>query len=207
MLVRRPGRRYRELAFLNRGLDISLTDERRPARSRSARFRFSGGVRDFVAFLDEQAEGLVPPDVLGFEREEPRMAGTMEVALRWCGSRQERVHSFANCRPTPAGGTHTMGLRDGLAAAVNAYARERRLLTPADPDLSTDRIGEGLTAVVSVKLDHPEFEGAMRDRLGNTAVRACVGQAVQEHLGQWLERHPEQAAAVIGRITQGTRRD
>lgn len=199
--------RFKELAFLNRDLDISLTDERRPVESRSTRFRFPGGPRDFVAFLDEHAGALVHPDVVGFEQEEPPIAGTVEVALRWSHSRKQRVRSFANCRPTPGGGTHETGFRDGVAAAVNAYVRERRLLAAADPDLSTDQIGEGLTAVVSVNLDRPEFEGAIRDRLGNVAVRACVGQAVQEHLTRWLEEHPEEAAAVIDRIVRAARRD
>ncbi|MDJ0345375.1 hypothetical protein QMK19_21295 [Streptomyces sp. H10-C2] len=199
--------RFRELAFLNRDLDISLTDKRCPAESRLVRFRFPGGVRDFVAFLDEQAAAPVHPDIIGFEREDPRMAGTMEAALRWHGSGEERVRSFANSRPTPAGGTHVLGFHDGVGAAVHAYARERRLPTGTDPDLSTDRIGEGLAAVVSVKLEHPEFEGSKRGVLGNAMVRACVGQAVQEHLGRWLEEHPEQAAAVIDRIIQGARGD
>ncbi|MDQ0840680.1 hypothetical protein [Streptomyces sp. V1I6] len=133
------------------------------------------------------------------------MEGTMEVALRWCESLAERVRSFTNSRPTPEGGTHLAGFRDGVSAAVNAYARENELLTAADPDLSADRIGEGLTAVVSVKLDRPEFPGATMGRLGNTAVRACVAQAVREHLGRWLEGHPEHAVAVVGRIVQGAR--
>jgi DNA gyrase subunit B len=113
--------RFRELAFLNRGLGISLTDGRPPGGSRSVRFRFPGGARDFVAFLDAQAEAPVHPDVIGFEQEEAAMAGAVEVALRWCGSREERVRSFANSQPTPDGGTHAAGFRDGVAAAVNAY--------------------------------------------------------------------------------------
>ncbi|MFD0345589.1 hypothetical protein ACFQ0M_04845 [Kitasatospora aburaviensis] len=86
------------------------------------------------------------------------MEGTVEVALRWCDSREERVASYANSRPTLSGGAHEVGFRDGLAAAVNAYAREQQLLTPADPDFTPAQLGAGLTAVVSVKLDHPEFE-------------------------------------------------
>ncbi|MFJ2810559.1 ATP-binding protein [Kitasatospora sp. NPDC087271] len=199
--------RFRELAFLNRDLDISLTDERCPVEPRSVRFRFPGGARDFVAFLDEQEGAPVHPDIIDFEREDLRMAGTVEVALRWSGSREEQVRSFANSRPTTGGGSHVVGFRDGVAAALNAYARERLLLTATDPDLSADQIGEGLTAVVSVKLDDPEFQGAIRDVLGNTAVRACVGQAVQEHLGRWLEEHPERAAAVLDRIVEAARRD
>ncbi|WP_405817080.1 ATP-binding protein [Streptomyces sp. NBC_01390] len=195
--------RFRELAFLNRALDISLIDRRRPDESRSARFRFPGGARDFVAFLDTGTAAPVLTETIAFELEDPRMAGTVEVALRWCDSHEERLRSFANSRPT-AGGTHELGFRDGVVAAVNAYARER-LLTDTEPGLDADRIGEGLTAVVSVKLDHPEFEGSTRGVLGNPQVRTCVGQAVQEHFGTWLEEHPEQASALVGRM-QGTRR-
>ena len=198
--------RFRELAFLNQGLGISLTDARPPGEPRSVRFRFPGGARDFVAFLDAPAGTPVHPDVIAFEWEDLRMDGTAEVALRWCTSRDERVRGFANSHPTPGGGTHVVGFRDGAAAAINAYARERHLLTDADPDLSADRIGEGLTGVVSVKLDHPEFEGATRGVLGNVAVRSCVRETVREHLGRWLEGHPELAAAIVGRIVPDTRR-
>ncbi len=197
--------RFRELAFLNRDLDISLTDKR-PSEPRSVRFRFPGGVRDMVTFLDQHAGPFVHQDVIGFEREDPRMARTMEVALRWRDCGQEQVRGYANCRPTPGGGTHVVGLRDGVGAAVNAYARERRLLTATDPDFAADRIGEGLAAVVSVKLEQPEFEGSTRGVLGNAAVRACVRDTVLEHLSNWLEEHPQQAADVIDRIIQGTRR-
>ncbi|WP_328835665.1 ATP-binding protein [Streptomyces europaeiscabiei] len=195
--------RFRELAFLHRRLDISLTDERSPRESPSERFRFPDGTRDFVTFLDTRSEPPVHQDVIGLEREDPRMAGAVEVAMRWCGGREEQIRSFANSRPTHEGGTHVAGFWDGVAAAVNAYARRRRLLTAADPDLGTERIGEGLTAIVSVKLDHPEFTGATRSLLGGAAVRACVAEAVGEHLGTWLETHPEEAAAVVGRIVRG----
>lgn len=196
--------RFRELAFLNRDLDITLTDERSPGEIRSLRFRFPGGPRDFVAFLDARSRPPVHPDVIGFEREDPRMAGTAEVALRWCAGDEEQVQSFANSRPTPGGGTHVAGFRDGLTAALNAYARRRRLLTATDPDLGADRIGEGLTAVVSVKLDQPQFLGATRAQLGDTAVRTGVAEAVREHLDSWLEAHPEQAVAVVRRMLQGS---
>ncbi|WP_328792046.1 MULTISPECIES: DNA gyrase subunit B [unclassified Streptomyces] len=191
---------FRELAFLNRGLDVSLTDERPPGGPQTARFRFLGGVRDFVVSLRARAGAHVHTDVIGFEREDPRMAGTMEVALGWCGSRAERVRSFANSMATPYGGTHEAGLREGAAAALDAYARARGLLTAAEPGLGADRIGRGLTAVVSVKLDHPEFVGATRGELGNSPVRACVAEAVREHLGAWLEQNPGQAVAVVTEI-------
>ncbi|WP_229911255.1 DUF664 domain-containing protein [Streptomyces aurantiogriseus] len=161
------------------------------------------GPRDFVAFLDAQSGAPVHPDVIGFEREDQRMAGTVEAALRWCDSPGERVRSFANSRPTREDGAHVAGLRDGVAAAVNAYVRERQLLTAADPDLAADRIGEGLTAVVSVKLDRPEFLGATHGVLGGAAVRGCVAEAVREHLSRWFEEQPERAEAAVGRILQG----
>jgi DNA gyrase subunit B len=197
--------RFRELAFLNRGLDISLSDERSAGECRSERFHSPGGARDFVLLLGEGrgTGALAQTDVIGFEREDPRMAGAVEVALQWRDSDEERVRTYANSRPTPEGGTHAQGFRDGVAAAVNAYARQRRLLTSADADLGADCIGKGLTAVVSVKLDQPGFRGATCAELDNTEARFCVEEAVREHLGMWLERHPEQAAAVIGRRRAG----
>ena len=205
--------RFRELAFLNRGLVISLTDQRPQGGSRSVRLQFPGGARDFLAFLvaragkaEGKAEAPVHPDVIGFEREDPRMAGTVEVALRWYYSPGERVRSFANSSPTPCGGTHETGFRDGVAAALSAFARERQLLEAADADVGADRIGGGLTAIVSVKLDCPEFEGATRGVLGGGAVRACVAEAVRAHLGTWLEEHPERAMAVVSRITGLTKK-
>ncbi|MEU9882275.1 DNA gyrase subunit B [Streptomyces phaeochromogenes] len=198
--------RFRQVAFLNRGLGISLTDERPAGEARALLFRFPDGVRDFVAALDAEAGAAVPPDVIGFEREDPRMAGTMEVALLWTGSGQERIVGFANSRATREGGTHLDGFRDGVAAAVIAYARERGLPT-ADLDPRDDRIGRSLTAVVSVKLDRPEFLGATRGLLGNTEVRNCVREAVREHLGNWFEEDPERAAEFVDRIGRGVHED
>ncbi|MFF2785647.1 ATP-binding protein [Streptomyces sp. NPDC058049] len=197
--------RFRELAFLNQGLEISLTDLRRPDEPRSVRLRSPGGTRDFVDFLDGHTAASTPMDTIAFEREDPRMAGVMEVAFRWCSCPDERVQSFANSRPT-IGGAHAVGFRDGMVAAITAYAREQGVLTPTDPDFGADRIGEGLTAVVSVKLDRPKFEGSTRGVLGNSEVRDCVGQAIQDHLGRWLKEDPDRAAAVIDQIVQRARR-
>ncbi|MCZ4509677.1 ATP-binding protein [Streptomyces sp. ActVer] len=198
--------RFRQVAFLNRGLGISLTDERPAGGARAVSFRFPEGVRDFVAALDAETGSGVQPDVIGFEREDPRMAGTMEVALLWTGSRQERIVGFANSRASREGGAHVDGFRDGVAAAVVAYARERGLPT-ADLDPHDDRICRSLTAVVSVKLDHPEFLGATRGLLGNSEVRDCVGEAVREHLGNWFEEEPERAAGFVGRIVRCIHQD
>ncbi|WP_235438954.1 hypothetical protein [Streptomyces yangpuensis] len=107
----------------------------------------------------------------------------------------------------PYGKFNEEPIRPELEHAVTAYAREQGLLRPTDPDIGADRIGAGLTAVVSVKLDRPDFEGATHGVLGNSEVRDCVGQAVQDHLGRWLKEDPERAAAVIDQIVQGARRD
>ncbi|WKD35206.1 ATP-binding protein [Streptomyces xanthophaeus] len=188
--------RFRELSFLNRQLDITLTDDRDPAAPRAVRFRFPGGPRDYIA---EQSAPL-HPDVIGFEREYSEMEGIVEVALRWCDCSDERIASYANSRPTTGGGTHELGFRDGLAAALTAFAREQQLLSPSDPEFTPTQLGAGLTAVVSVKLDRPAFEGATRDRLGNGPVRACVAEAVREHLTAWLRADPAQATAIVARI-------
>ncbi|HET9171492.1 MAG TPA: ATP-binding protein [Actinospica sp.] len=199
--------RFRELAFLNRGADISVTDER-PAEPRSDRFRFPGGVRDMVAFLDESSSELVDTgrEIIGFELEEPRMAGTMDVAWRWRDAGPELIRTYANSVPTLDGGTHLLGFRDGVAAAATAYAREHGLLEPAEPDLDTDPVSEGLTAVVSVRLERPEYEGCTLGKLGSPAVRGHVRQSVQKELGEWLRKHPEQAADLVGRMIRRARR-
>ncbi|MER8005717.1 hypothetical protein [Streptomyces sp. NPDC094149] len=185
--------RFRQVAFLNRELVISLTDERPADGPRVVRFRFPDGVRDFVAALEVEAGAGLGPDVIGFEREDPRMAGAMEVALAWGGLSGVRVRGFVNSRRTPEGGTHVDGFRDGVTAAITSYA----------PGLAPSRVDELLTAVVSVKLAQPEFLGATRGLLGNTEVRVCVAEAVREHLCAWFEAHPERAAEVVRRIGRG----
>lgn len=198
--------RFRQVAFLNHGLGLSLTDERPRGGSRAVSFRFPGGVRECVAALGAETGTALQADVIGFEREDPRMAGTMEVALLWSGSHQERIRGFANSRATRQGGTHVDGFRDGVAAVVTAYARARGL-PDVEGDSWADRIGEGLTAVVSVKLEHPEYLGATRELLGNPEVRDCVAEAVREHLGAWLGGRPAYAAQVIDRILRNVPQD
>ncbi|MER7922558.1 ATP-binding protein [Streptomyces sp. NPDC096057] len=199
--------RLRQLAFLNRGLTISLTDERPADGVRAVLFRFPDGIRDFVAALDAEAGGTTDLDVIGFEREDPRMAGTMEVALRWSDS-PAPIRGFVNSIATREGSTHVDGFRAGVTAAVTAYARERAGAVAPDLDACADRIVEGLTAVVSVKLDQPELLGATRQLLGNAAVRICVEEAVREHLRDWFAAHPEQAARIVDdHVTRAARRD
>lgn len=201
--------RFRQLAFLNRGLAISLTDERPADGVRAVLYRFPDGVRDFVAALDAETEkgAAHQSDVFGFEREDEAMAGTMEVALMWGRSRRAQIRGFANSLATHEGGTHVDGFRDGVAAAVTAFARERGLAAASDLDACADRIVEGLTAVVSVKLDQPEYLGATRALLGNPTVRVRVAEAVREHLGTWFEERPERAADIVAGIVRGISQD
>ncbi|MEV4560250.1 DNA gyrase subunit B [Kitasatospora sp. NPDC049285] len=158
--------RLRELAFLYPGLDLTLTD-RRSAEARNERLHFPGGVRDFVAQLGGRSA-----EIVAVEREDSRMAGRLEVAFGWSGAPEERIRTFVNGRPTDEG-SHLEGFRDGLATG---------LATVSDSAVAERA---GLTAVVSVKLDRPEFEGCTRRRLGNAAVRECVAEAVEERLRGW----------------------
>ncbi|UGQ11964.1 DNA gyrase subunit B [Yinghuangia sp. ASG 101] len=194
--------RLREIAFLNRGLEITLADRRQAkGEFRTARYRFPDGVRDFVAWLStfEAANGHA--DVIGFAEEDLRREGLLDVAMLWRDAGPEHVLSFANCRPTPGGGAHVQGLRDGLVTAFEAHARTHGLPVPAD-GLSADRVSVGLTAVVSVRLDTPEFLGATNDTLGGTLVRTCVADSIRKHLGTWLDDHPERAAEIINRAAR-----
>jgi DNA gyrase subunit B len=122
------------------------------------------------------------------------------VAFRWCGTREGQVTSYVDSLQTVGGGTHEIGFREGVAAAVTGYAQEEGLLSLAESDLTPDQLGLGLTAVVSVKLDQPELLGALHDVLGNPPVRACVAEAVREHLAAWLRAEPEQATVVLARL-------
>lgn len=167
--------RFRELAFLNRDLDLVLIDERRSA-PRTERFRSPGGTADFTAFL-----GGDPSDTVLVERTDERMGGALEVAVSWSGG--GGLHCFANSRRS-SDGSHLSGLRDGLRAALLPLTGRRALRT----------VLAGLTAVVSVKLDAPDYEGCTRERLGNLPVRACVAEAVQQAVAAWLAEHPRRAA-------------
>ncbi|MFD0638240.1 hypothetical protein ACFQ9X_48485 [Catenulispora yoronensis] len=198
-------KRFRTLAFLYRDLDITLTDERDSEQPQSERFWSRHGARDFVAFLDGLPLDSPEADVFGFVEDDERMAGSVEVALRWHAGPDHLVRSFANSRPTSGGGTHEIGFRRGVAAAINAYARGHQLLAHSEADLGFAQIGEGLTAIVSVKIDRPVYEGCVRDVLGTGPVLACVQEAVDEHLSRWLKEHPDQAHAIVDRITRGAR--
>jgi DNA gyrase subunit B len=200
-----------EVALLNRGLAVLLAEERAPGGPVVARFRFADGVRDFVAFIDAGLflpGSLIPADVIGV-----RMRGSPDgryvrggPAVAWhLRGADPRIHGYAGSRLTSEGGTHVEGFREGLAAGVDAVACQQGRRLASEPGLSADVVVQGLAAVVSVKLDRPEFLGTTRGCLGNTTVRTCVAEAVRDRLGTWLAEHPEQAAEIAARVVPTSR--
>ena len=193
-------RRFRESAFLNKGLKISLSDERE--EDRSVNYQYDGGIRDFVAHINE-AKDPVHKTVFYLEREEP--AGNVEVALQWNNGFQDSVFTFANNINTHEGGTHLSGFRSALSRTVNAYARQKGLLKEKEENLTGDDIREGLAAVISVKLAEPQFEGQTKTKLGNTEVKGLVESATNRYLAEFLEEKPGEAKAIINKALQAAR--
>ncbi|TNY37740.1 DNA topoisomerase (ATP-hydrolyzing) subunit B [Thermomonospora catenispora] len=200
-------RRLQEMAFLNRGLTITLTDER-PEHNvdgeepRRVVYRYDGGISDFVRYLNAKKEP-VHPDVIAFEEQTEGMA--VEVAMQWSGSYSESVHTFANTINTAEGGTHEEGFRSALTTIVNRYAREKGLLRERDDNLTGEDVREGLTAIISIKLANPQFEGQTKTKLGNTEARSFVQKVVHEHLRDWFDREPGQAKEIVNKASQAAR--
>ncbi len=192
--------RLRETAFLTRGLKISLTDER--GEGHSAEFQYEGGIEDFVSYLNENKE-TVHRKVVFFAGESDE--GAAEVAMQWNSSYQESIHSFANNINTPEGGSHLSGFRSALTRTVNKYARDHGLLKEKEDNLSGEDVREGLTAVVSVKLRDPQFEGQTKTKLGNPGMAGFVESIVNTGLGEFLEENPSEARAVISKAVQAQR--
>jgi DNA gyrase subunit B len=192
--------RLRETAFLTRGLEISIVDER--GEGHSATFRYEGGIEDFVGYLNENKE-TVHRRVIFFSGESDE--GAAEVAIQWNSSYQESVHSFANNINTREGGSHMSGFRSALTRTLNKYARDHGLLKDKDSNLSGEDVREGLTAVVSVKLRDPQFEGQTKTKLGNPGMAGFVESIVNTGLGEFLEENPSEARAVIMKSVQAQR--
>ncbi|MQA93126.1 MAG: DNA topoisomerase (ATP-hydrolyzing) subunit B [Streptosporangiales bacterium] len=198
-------RRLQEMAFLNKGLSISLTDERPEhinGESRSVTFHYEGGIADFVAYINAKKEA-VHQTVIDFEDEVEGMS--VEIAMQWSGSYSESVHTFANTINTAEGGTHEEGFRAALTSIVNRYAREKGLLREKDDNLAGEDVREGLTAIISVKLADPQFEGQTKTKLGNTEAKSFVQRVVNEHLRDWFDREPGQAKEIINKASQAAR--
>ncbi len=219
--------RFREMAFLNKGLTISVTDER-PDRQdlanpddptlrdggRSDTFCYTDGLIDYVRYLNQSKE-TVNPTVIAVEAERPDQGISVEVAMQWNTSFTESVHTFANAINTHEGGTHEEGFRSALTYTANKWGQDWGLIKKPDDKLSGDDIREGLTAIISIKLAEPQFEGQTKTKLGNTEARSFVQQVVNAKLGDWFEENPQEGkliirkgqAAAIARIAARKARD
>jgi DNA gyrase subunit B len=184
--------RLRETAFLTRDLRISIVDER--GEGHRADFHYEGGIRDFVAFLNENKDPI-HGKVIDFSGESKE--GSVEVAMQWNSSYQESVFSFANNINTHEGGSHLSGFRSALTRVINKYARDVGELKEKDDNLTGEDIREGLTAVISAKLSEPQFEGQTKTKLGNPGMDGFVQTIVNARLAEWLEENPQEARRVI----------
>ncbi len=193
-------KRLRELAFLNRGLQITLRDER-GEQVRERMYKYEGGIVEFVKYLNEKKDAL--HDIIAVHHE--RDGVDIEVALQYTDSYSEQVFSYANNINTIEGGMHLLGFRTATTNAVNGSARKRSILKDSDGNLSTDDCMEGLTAVVSVKLAEPQFEGQTKTKLGNARVRSIVYGLLNERLEFFFEENPKAARAIIDKCMQASR--
>ncbi len=192
--------RLRETAFLTRGLKVELIDER--AAGQQVEFLYKGGIADFVKYLNESKDPL-HKKVIYFEGQTHE--GQVEVALQWNSSYQESTFSFANNINTHEGGTHLSGFRAALTRTLNAIARKRNLIKEKDENLSGEDVREGLTAVVSVKLSDPQFEGQTKTKLGNPPIEGLVKEVVNRQLGDFLEEHPADARRILTKAVEAAR--
>jgi DNA gyrase subunit B len=192
--------RMRETAFLTKGLRIRLDDER--GAREHIEFRYEGGIRDFVAYLNENKEPI-HRKIVYFEGESGD--GQAEISLQWNSSYQESIFSFANNINTTEGGTHLSGFRAALTRTLNDYARKKGLLKEKDESLQGEDVREGLTAIVSVKLHDPQFEGQTKSKLGNPPMKGFVESTVNRKLGEFLEENPSEANQIIGKAIAASR--
>jgi DNA gyrase subunit B len=205
--------RFREMAFLNRGLAIAMRDERpegidpgadedvetaQTSAPRAVRYRYDGGLVDYVTHLNRGKEA-VHRSIVSFDAEsngETTQAMSLEVAMQWNAGFTESVHTFANTINTHEGGTHEEGFRASLTWLVNKFARDWGILKEKDVNLTGDDIREGLTAIISIKIAEPQFEGQTKTKLGNTEAKAFVQRVVNEHLAVWFEQNPGDGKAI-----------
>ncbi|MGE7384949.1 DNA topoisomerase (ATP-hydrolyzing) subunit B [Streptomyces sp. NPDC004126] len=211
-------RRFQEMAFLNKGLTLTLTDERESAKAtagaddpdadtaepqaRTVKYFYEGGIVDFVKYLNSRKGELIHPTVIDVESEDKERMLSVEIAMQWNSQYSEGVYSFANTIHTHEGGTHEEGFRAALTGLVNRYARDKKLLREKDDNLAGEDIREGLTAIISVKLGEPQFEGQTKTKLGNTEAKTFVQKVVHEHLSDWFDRNPVEAADIVRKAIQ-----
>jgi DNA gyrase subunit B len=193
--------RFQQMAFLNKGLRIELSDERvqeDDAEPRHDVFHYEKGLVDYVEYLNTTKKvETVHDDIIAFEQEDTDKKISLEVAMQWNTSYQESVHTYANTINTHEGGTHEEGFRAALTTLINRYAREKNFLKEKDDNLSGDDVREGLTAVISIKLGEPQFEGQTKTKLGNTEAKSFVQKVAGSQLNDWFDRNPKQAAEIV----------
>lgn len=213
--------RFQQMAFLNKGLRITLIDERPEALGAlvgdeiagdeeketpthlEVSYMYEHGLRDYVAYLDSTRKSeVINSEIIDFESENEEGTLSAEIAMQWTTSYTSSIHTYANTISTTEGGTHEEGFRTALTTLINRYAREKGLLKDKDDNLTGDDIREGLTAVISVKLTEPQFEGQTKTKLGNTEARTFVQQQVYQQLGDWLDAHPSDAKAIVAKGQQ-----
>ena len=196
--------RMREMAFLNAGLEIILSDERE-GEPKSDRFKYEGGIRDFVRHLNATKEPVHPTIIYYDGVSENGKPAQVEAALQWNSSYNDALLTFANTINTHEGGTHDEGFRAALTSAINRYARDKGMLKEKDANLSGDDVREGLTAIVSVKLREPQFEGQTKTKLGNTEIKSFVQTTTYAALNEWFEENGGQARAIVTKCIQAAR--
>jgi len=191
--------RMRELSFLNKGIHISLTDKRKKIDGdyKQEKFHSEHGLKEFISFLDENREPLIP-EVISIEGEKNNVP--VEIAMVYNSSFNENIHSYVNNINTHEGGTHLSGFRRGLTATLKKYADSSGLLDKIKFEISGDDFREGLTAIISVKVAEPQFEGQTKTKLGNKEVSSAVSQAVSEMLQNYLEEHPNEAKTIVDKV-------
>ena len=220
-------RRFQQMAFLNKGLRITLTDEREFATDegdeiaggeeasdkktkghRTVTYCYEHGLRDYVEYLDSAKKSdTINNEIIDFEAENDEGTMSVEIAMQWTTAYSSSVHTFANTINTTEGGMHEEGFRTALTSLVNRYGRDKGIIRDKDDNLTGDDVREGLTAVISIKLTEPQFEGQTKTKLGNTEARTFVQQQVYSKLTDWFDAHPADAKAIInkGQAAQAAR--
>ena len=193
--------RLQMMAFLNKGLEIRFKDERPEHKAEPVTYRYSGGIIDFVKHLNTSKEALFSK-VGYYELAEDEQE--VEVAFQWnTGYNADGIHSFANGINTTEGGTHEEGFKAALTTVVNKHARAKNLLKEKEPNLQGEDIREGITAIISVRLRDPQFEGQTKGKLGNTSIKTLVQKATNDRLGEWFEQNPTEANKVVKKAVAG----
>ncbi|MBC7596368.1 MAG: DNA topoisomerase (ATP-hydrolyzing) subunit B [Kineosporiaceae bacterium] len=201
--------RFREMAFLNKGLELVLRDERDATMEvaegdtavdsieSEAHFRFDNGLVDYVDHINVGSKSPIHTGIIAFESEDGAKGLSLEVAMQWNESFSESVHTFANTINTHEGGTHEEGFRAALTSTVNKFATTQGLIKKASDNLSGDDVREGLTAIISIKLEEPQFEGQTKTKLGNSEAKSYVQSVLNDELGAWFEEHPAEGKVIV----------